>query len=132
LVCPTMNFLHFRSGLEKGRTTVRVNGAELSVPMIREDRPDGDLALGVRPEHIAFDDASQLRGFVFGAEYLGTTQIVTVNTEHGQVKARLSSDVSVTPGEVVGLKLHTNRLLLFDKSSGRAVRTALFEGAARG
>src|SRR5581483_2043171 len=121
---PPMNFLHFRSGLEKGRSAVRVNGAEVAVPTIREDRADGDLALGVRPEHIAFDDASKLRGSVFGAEYLGTTQIVTVNTEHGQVKARLSADVTVTPGEVVGLKLRSDRLSLFDKSSGRAVRTA--------
>src|ERR1044071_6694735 len=46
---PPMNFLHFRSALEKGRTAVRVNGAETFVPTIREDRPDGDLALGVRP-----------------------------------------------------------------------------------
>jgi multiple sugar transport system ATP-binding protein len=129
---PPMNFLHFRSGLEKGRTSVRVNGAEVPLPAIREDRTEGELALGVRPEHIAFDDASKLRGSVFGTEYLGTTQIVTVNTEHGQVKARLSSDVPVTPGETVGLRLKSERLSLFDKSSGRAVRTALLEGAPHG
>ena len=32
---------------------------------------------------------ARLRGEVFGAEYLGTTQIVTVDTARGQVKARL-------------------------------------------
>src|SRR5262245_51478878 len=85
---PPMNFLQFRSGLKAGSTAVRINGAEFAVPAIAEDYADGDLALGVRPEHIRFDDASRLRGTVFGAEYLGTTQIVTVNTEHGQVKAR--------------------------------------------
>jgi multiple sugar transport system ATP-binding protein len=129
---PPMNFLHFRSGLEKGARSLRVNGAEVAVPAIREDRAEGELALGVRPEHIRFDDASRLRGSVFGTEYLGTTQIVTVNTEHGQVKARLSADVPVNAGDVVGLVLRPERLSVFDKASGRAVRSALHEEAGHG
>ncbi len=129
---PPMNFLHFRSGLKSGTSAVRVDGAEIAVPEVHEDRSDGDLALGVRPEHIRFDDASRLRGTVFGAEYLGTTQIVTVNTEHGQVKARLSADIAVRAGETVGLGLRRERLSIFDTSSGRAIRTALSEGGIHG
>ncbi len=129
---PPMNFLAFHSGLQKGTTEVRVNGAALAVPAVGEDRPDAELALGVRPEHVRFNDASKLRGRVFGAEYLGTTQIVTVDTEHGQVKARLPADIAVSPGETVGLAFRAERLSLFDKASGRAIRTALTEGAARG
>jgi multiple sugar transport system ATP-binding protein len=127
-----MNFLHFRGGLTAGAGAVRVNGAEVAVPQIREDRGEGELALGVRPEHIRFDDASRLRGTVFGAEYLGTTQIVTVNTAQGQVKARLPADRAVRTGETVGLSFRPERLSLFDKASGRAIRTALSEGAAHG
>jgi multiple sugar transport system ATP-binding protein len=129
---PPMNFLYFRSGLQKGAKIVRVNGAEVNVPELHEDRREGDLALGVRPEHIRFDDGSRLRGTVFGAEYLGTTQIVTVNTEHGQVKARLAADIVVRPGETVGMRLRSERLSVFDKQSGRAIRTAFGEGAAHG
>ena len=129
---PPMNFLHFRSGLESGARQVQVNGATVAVPEIRESRGEGDLALGVRPEHVRFDDASKLRGTVFGAEYLGTTQIVTVNTEHGQVKARLPADIGVTAGETVGLRLRSERLSIFDKASGRAVRTGLGEGGVHG
>jgi multiple sugar transport system ATP-binding protein len=125
---PPMNFLYFRSALRSGETTVKVNGATVGVPAAREDRAEADLALGVRPEHIRFDDSSKLRGTVFGAEYLGTTQIVTVNTEHGQVKARLPADIPARDGEVVGLTLRPERLSIFDKSSGRAIRTALMEG----
>jgi len=91
-----------------------------------------DLVLGVRPEHVRFDDNSKFRGTVFGAEYLGTTQIVTVNTEHGQVKARLPADVGVSAGEIVGLRLRSERLSLFDKASGRSIHTALTEGGAHG
>jgi multiple sugar transport system ATP-binding protein len=129
---PPMNFLDFRSGLKRGATAVRVNGADIAVPAVGEDRPEGDLVLGVRPEDIRFDDASKLRGTVFGAEYLGTTQIVTVNTEHGQVKARLPADIVVRSGETVGLDLRSSQLSIFDKPSGRAIRTALNEGASHG
>jgi multiple sugar transport system ATP-binding protein len=129
---PPMNFLHFRSGLSRGATSVRVNGAEVSVPELREDRREADLALGVRPEHIRFDDNSRLRGTVFGAEYLGTTQIVTVNTEHGQVKARMPADVNVRSGETVGMTLRATRLSVFDKTSGRAIRTAVSDGVGHG
>jgi multiple sugar transport system ATP-binding protein len=73
-----------------------------------------------------------LRGSVYGSEYLGTTQIVTVNTPFGQVKARTKATGEVRPGENVGLRLSGSRLSLFDKQSGRAVRSALYEGAAHG
>ena len=129
---PPMNFLHFHSALQSGAAEVRVNGATIRVPEVAEDRPEAELALGVRPEHIGFDDASRLRGTVFGTEYLGTTQIVTVNTEHGQVKARLPADVAAKPGEIVGLSLRPQRLSLFEKSSGRAIRTALNRGDRHG
>jgi len=129
---PPMNFLFFRSGLQTGAASVRVNGAEIAVPALREDLREANLALGVRPEHIRFDDASRLRGTVFGAEYLGTTQIVTVNTEQGQVKARLPADVGAVPGETVGLAFRPERLALFDRASGRAIRTALGEERAHG
>jgi len=127
---PPMNFLAFRSGLQKGAGSVQVNGASVALPTIAEDQAEAELALGVRPEHIRFDDAAKLRGTVFGAEYLGTTQIVTVDTAHGQVKARLPADLAVKSGENVGLALRAEKLSLFDKSSGRAIRTALTAGAA--
>ena len=127
---PPMNFLHFHSGIQRGIGEARLGDAVVQMPVLHEDVAPRDLALGVRPEHIAFDDASALRGSVYGSEYLGTTQIVTVNTPFGQLKARTKSTGEVKPGENVGLRFASNRLSLFDKESGRAVRSALFEGAA--
>ena len=126
---PPMNFLDFRGSLEPGQAAVQVNGATVAVPAAREARREADLVLGARPEHVRFDDASKLRGTVFGTEYLGTTQIVTVSTAHGQVKARLPADVRAVAGETVGLSFRGERLSLFDKASGRAIRTALTDGA---
>jgi len=129
---PPMNFLHFHAGIARGAGETLLGDAVIRMLALHEDVAPRDLALGVRPEHIAFDDSSALRGSVYGSEYLGTTQIVTVNTPFGQVKARTKSTGEVRPGENVGLRLASSRLSLFDKQSGRAVRSALFEGAAHG
>ncbi|HWA20616.1 MAG TPA: ABC transporter ATP-binding protein [Devosia sp.] len=126
---PPMNFLSFNAGLAPGARKVVIGEAEIAVPEIREARSPADLALGVRPEHVRFDDASRLRGFVIGAEYLGTTQIISVETADGVIKARIPADQKVASGETVGLTLNAKRLSLFDKASGRAVETALYEGA---
>ena len=131
---PPMNFLSLRAGLSKGTKSLRIKGATVAVPEIHEDLVERELALGIRPEHVRFDDTSAFRGSVFGAEYLGTTQIVTVETEHGQLKARLPANVRVASGETVGLAFRGDRLSLFEKVSGRAIRSALddFQRGAHG
>ncbi|MEW6689617.1 MAG: ABC transporter ATP-binding protein [Pseudomonadota bacterium] len=129
---PPMNFLRFTGAARSGERTVRINGALIDVPELREDRPEGALALGVRPEHVTLADESALRGRVFGAEYLGTTQVVTLETAHGRLKARLPSSVALRSGDNVGLRLRAERLALFDAASGRALRSALYDGAAHG
>jgi multiple sugar transport system ATP-binding protein len=125
---PPMNFLRFTGAVAPGSTSIRVNGTHIAVPTIDEGPAEGEMALGVRPEHIHFDDGSRLRGRVFGSEYLGTTQIVTIETGHGRVKARVPSDVVVRTGETIGLGFRTPRLSVFDAATGRALQTRVSEG----
>jgi multiple sugar transport system ATP-binding protein len=120
---PPMNFLHFEAALELGSRAVQVGNASVAVPEIREGRQTGPFVLGVRPEHIRFSDVGVVRGRVFGAEYLGTTQIVTIETEPGRVKARLPSSLPVEIGEIVGLTFRADRLALFDARTGSAIQT---------
>jgi multiple sugar transport system ATP-binding protein len=129
---PPMNFLKFQGGLARGAREIVVQGAPVAVPEVREDVAPGDMVLGARPEHIRFDDASKLRGSVYGAEYLGTTQIVSVETADGIVKARVPADIRVETGETVGLALNAGRLSLFERTSGRAIRTSVHEAARHG
>jgi multiple sugar transport system ATP-binding protein len=129
---PPMNFLPFTSGLARGDDAIVIHGAKVGVPQIREDVAPAALALGVRPEHIRLDDASSLRGQVVGAEYLGTTQIVSIETADGLLKARVSADQPMTTGETVGLTLSAERLSVFDTTSGRAIETALLARGANG
>jgi multiple sugar transport system ATP-binding protein len=129
---PPMNFLRFESGLQPGARSVRMGDAMIPVPEVREAREAGPLALGVRPEHVAFADSAPLRGRIFEAEYLGTTQIVTVDTEAGRLKARLPSNVAVQAGETVGLAFRTETLSLFDGRTSWAIRTAAHEEHSHG
>ena len=129
---PPMNFLDFRGDLRRGSAFVRLGTGSVAVPEIHEDLEDRELVLGVRPEDVRFGEEGAVRGEVFGAEYLGTTQIVTLTTSHGTLRARLSADVRVNRGQRVGLGFRPEKLSLFDKATGRAVRTALHEGELHG
>ncbi len=123
---PPMNFLSFHTGLAAGDDAIVIRGERISVPTIRESIAPTQLALGVRPEHIRLDDGAALRGEIVGAEYLGTTQIVSVATPEGLLKARIPAEHHVTAGTTVGLAFSGRHLSLFDKSTGRAVETALY------
>jgi multiple sugar transport system ATP-binding protein len=129
---PPMSFLNLHGRLRRGDRFVVVDGAPVEMPELLEDRAEGKFTLGVRPENVSFADASLLRGQVIGAEYLGTTQIVTVTTANGQVKARLPSSNVVRVGESVGLKLRPDRLSLFDAGSGNVLSSALHAGEPNG
>ena len=129
---PPMSFLGVHTSLQRGDRRIRVDGVAVEMPEVFEDRSEGKFALGVRPENVSFADASPLRGQVIGAEYLGTTQIVTVMTASGQVKARLPSGNAVRVGESVGLTLRPDRISLFDAVSGQALSSALHDGGYRG
>ena len=129
---PPMNFLPFRGGLQTGAEAIRLGERDVVIPAAREAMVESELVLGVRPEHVRFTDRGMVRGEVYGTEYLGTTQIVTVTTHYGALKARSPASVSFRTGEHVGLDFRPDTLSIFDKESGRAVRTALHEGGAHG
>lgn len=129
---PPMNFLPFRGGLQTGAEAIRLGERDVAIPAAREAMAESELVLGVRPEHVRFTDRGMVRGEVYGTEYLGTTQIVTVTTQYGALKARSPSNRSFRTGETVGLDFRPDTLSIFEKASGRAIRTALHEGGAHG
>jgi multiple sugar transport system ATP-binding protein len=129
---PPMSFLDVQASPHRGDRNIKIDGVAVEMPEVFEDRAEGKFVLGVRPENVSFADASPLRGRVIGAEYLGTTQIVTVTTANGQIKARLPSATPVQVGETVGLALRPDRLSLFDAMSGQALSSELYAGGRHG
>jgi multiple sugar transport system ATP-binding protein len=128
---PAMNFLRFDGAAPAGATSLALGETAITLPELQEPAI-GDLVLGVRPEHVTLSDTAPLKARIEAAEYLGTTQIVTLSTPHGTVKARTSSTVAAKPGDLTGLALNAPRLSLFDAITGRAFRTAANAGVHHG
>ncbi|MBS8258606.1 ABC transporter ATP-binding protein [Roseibium polysiphoniae] len=120
---PPMNFLDFDGVVARGATNVMVGDANFVIPQ-HLTGAQGSLTLGVRPEHVQLNDAASYRGEVLGQEYLGTTQIVTIRSANGVLKARISSETPVRVGEQVGLELDARKLTIFDAGTGRALLSA--------
>ena len=129
---PAMNFLRFEGSFRPGDAHVTLSGVQIATPQMREEVEGRQLVLGVRPEHVSLTDAGDYRGKIEASEYLGTTQIVTLATANGRVKARIPSGHVARVGETVGLDFTAARLSLFDAGSGRAFRTSANEGVFHG
>jgi multiple sugar transport system ATP-binding protein len=129
---PPMSFLEFQGAIDDGDNAVTIGGSRIEIPRSREGRK-GALTLGVRPEHVRLSDAAGLRGRVAAVEYLGTTQIVTVETAHGEIKARTASSHAIRTDVPVGLEFDRRSLSLFDAKSGKTLVSEANEGVlARG
>jgi multiple sugar transport system ATP-binding protein len=124
---PPMNFLRFHGHVARGATSVDLHRQSLGIPETREAF-EGDLVYGVRPEHVRLSDDAAYRGGIVATEYLGTTQIVTLETPNGELKARIPSDRPARVGESVGLDFNGSTVTLFDAQTGRALRSDLNEG----
>ena len=120
---PSMNFLPCQPA---GRAAVRLCGQPVAVPTLLAEAPPG-LVFGVRPEHVRLADAAGIRGEVFGVEYMGARQVVTVDTEAGRLRVRTTNTQRATVGERVGLAFDPEQIVLFDPASERALPSTLFE-----
>ena len=129
---PPMNLITVPQTLKKGAKAIGLDGASVAIPESRAASAEDRIVLGVRPEHLRLNDSSKFRGEVFATEYLGTTQIVTLNTALGALKARIQSIQVLRPGERVGIDFLSDRLSVFDKESGRVIPSALHDGGRHG
>ena len=118
---PPMNLLEFEGEIVAERDYLTLNGQRIGIPPLKESA-HGLLVLGVRPEHVSLNDQSRFRGRVETTEYLGTTQIITLSTPNGNLKARLISSTLVREGEVVGLSFREDLITIFNKQTGKALK----------
>jgi multiple sugar transport system ATP-binding protein len=125
---PAMNFLRFQGAVHAGDRVVRLGDHDIATPELHDNAAPGQLVLGVRPEHVGLSDTSAYRAGVVATEYLGTTQIVTLDTAHGRIKARTGSGQGIKVGQPVGLTFDPARVSVFEDRTGRALRTEANRG----
>jgi len=124
---PPMNFLHFKDEVAIGDRSVALGGHSFEIPSQLEGA-SGKLVFGIRPEHISLSADSPYKGAVLATEYLGTTQIVTIETTNGVVKARVAASHAVSVGDEVGLVFNPNTVTLFAETTGAALLSAANKG----
>jgi multiple sugar transport system ATP-binding protein len=87
------------------------------------ERPDGEVELGIRPEHVGTappESGSLLDGKVRVLEHLGHTTILYVDTPAGDLIVEDDGESPVRVGDDIGLTFNGDRVHLFDRS-GRAL-----------
>ncbi|MFZ1426952.1 MAG: ABC transporter ATP-binding protein [Geminicoccaceae bacterium] len=127
---PAMNFLDCAGRVGPGVEAVALCGQAVPMPPLRAGASQERLVLGVRPEHVRLADDSPVRGEVFGVEYMGARQVITVDTAAGRLRLRTANSQTATVGEQVGLAFDPGQIILFDPASERALPSALFEPEA--
>ena len=127
---PPMNFLPVDGGVDVGHEQVRLHGAEVPVPRCEANAER--VLLGIRPEHVMIDDRGPLRGKVIADEYLGSHQVLVIETVLGTVRVRAGKDDGLPAGSPVGLSFRKERTLLYDAGTGRLLPGAVHTIAAHG
>jgi multiple sugar transport system ATP-binding protein len=123
---PAMNFLSAEGGLDAGAQTIEVGPVAVPVPRLHEGLAHRDAVLGVRPEHVRISDDGLFRGRVYGVEYMGSRQLITVDLEAGRLKVRAPNTVRARYGDTVGISFETERLVVFDGRSDKALKSTLY------
>jgi multiple sugar transport system ATP-binding protein len=113
--------------VSRGATSVELHHQSLGIPAAREPF-EGDLVYGVRPEHVRLTDDGLYRGGIVATEYLGTTQIVTLETPNGELKARIPLGPPRAGGRERGARLQRRHGHALRRADRRAIRSALNEG----
>ena len=79
----------------------------------------GAAAIGIRPEHIAFDPEGIWQGKVRLVERLGNESIAYVDTEAGEITLRITGNAGISGGDNVRLTPQREYVHCFDDTGRR-------------
>jgi multiple sugar transport system ATP-binding protein len=111
---PTMNLLKVDSVHEQ---QVQIAGTQIEV--LTPANSSQATTLGVRPEHLKLDDASNWRGEVVLVEPTGADTFVVVRTLSGEVTLRTEPMAHVSVGQKVGLRIQSDHVAWFNAQGQR-------------
>ncbi len=120
---PAMNFIPVNHGIQKDQNTVKIDKEEYAVPKSFQNSLSQNNVLGVRPEKMFLSDDKGIPGEVFGSEYLGTRKILTIQSQFGTYKIRVSNDVSVKIGDYVKIIFDSDSVIIFDGQTDEALQS---------
>lgn len=120
---PAMNILRGRIGAGDGGALLQLEDGQ-TVPLGLAQRPaqaTGELAVGVRPEHLLIADPADAHAFqaiVEVVEQVGNEVLCTLRLGDQELIARLPPELVPEPGQPFHLKIAPAHLHLFDAGDG--------------
>ncbi len=126
---PPMNFLRAEVRKGGGRVYLAVGDFSVEVHEEWEKRLEGMVGraviLGIRAENIEVrptPEEGTLPAQVVVSEPLGAQQLLTVQVGTDVLKVATSPDLSIRPGQTIGLVLTKGKIRLFDEASQEALK----------
>ncbi|MEM7695958.1 MAG: sn-glycerol-3-phosphate ABC transporter ATP-binding protein UgpC [Pseudomonadota bacterium] len=129
---PPMNFLPGALSDEGG--TMRVSGEGFSLTLsdalaANARGHNGAVTVGVRPSDLAYapdaSDDTSLTLKVIVSEYIGAQSVLLCHCGAQKVMVEVTSDTPVALGETLKFAVNPRGLHLFDKTSGKTLKTKL-------
>ena len=113
---PAMNFVSgvvAEGGDKQAKVKLDSASDDIIVPLARPIQSGEKISLGLRPEHTALVDNSQLKGTVTVVERLGSVSFAYVKVGDSTFTVQAEGSEVITPGAQVGIDLPANRLHMF-------------------
>ncbi|MCL6465164.1 MAG: sn-glycerol-3-phosphate ABC transporter ATP-binding protein UgpC [candidate division WOR-3 bacterium] len=114
---PPMNFFTGRITAPPLRFVHQSFTIDLPDNIIPGVKPEGEIVLGVRPEHIFITDKGPIKAEVEVTEQLGNEALVYIKIGTDRGVLRTNPDHAPHIGEMVNLTFETKKLHLFDPQS---------------
>jgi multiple sugar transport system ATP-binding protein len=121
---PSMNFIPVDVAIKKGASSVVIDSNVFNIPVQHAETIADKNYIGVRPEKMTLTQKKGIAGEVYASEYLGNRNILTINTEVGQFKVRVSKDSNVCLHENVKITFDPHSAIIFDGASDKALPSA--------
>jgi multiple sugar transport system ATP-binding protein len=128
---PPMNFLSGSVRVIEGRLLLTTAGGTVELPgrlgAFLSGRTDGEIAVGIRPEHIEVSlspVADAIAAETVVLEPLGAHQLMTVRAGMQTLKVTVPTDLAAQPGQRVWLRMNPERIRLMDARTGEAIGAA--------
>ena len=88
---------------------------------------DQDFVLGIRPECIEIKEDGKLQGEIYGAMPTGMESTIKVRVGDFLLTGVVFGDLSFRIGSTVNLSVESDRIMIFDRKSGKLITTGRLE-----
>jgi multiple sugar transport system ATP-binding protein len=119
---PPMSFLRVDQAVHVTNKSISLQGIQIPIP--RSHEAAENALLGLRPEHVQLVSSNGIPGVVQAVEYLGSHQIITLETAAGNVRTRVDKNLKIglnshaqvlpDPSKVLLYNAETQKLMTSD------------------